>query len=145
MDTSRYSTWTPAVLVKGKYELKVDGAEYFESNKFDDNGEKSTGMKFTYEVVGPGDAVLSNGACALGEKFSELMLHPKESSSPKYVEMCSRKWSSMLKSIFGEHVPPRVEPEDFIDKVFVAQCNPKFDEFAQAEVPNIGWRGPYGS
>lgn len=145
MDTTRYSNWTPAVLVKGKYDLKVDFAEYFESNKVDDNGEKSTGMKFTYEVVGPGDAVMSNGACALGEKFGELLLHAKESSSPKYTEMCARKWSSMLKAVFGEHIPPRVEPEDFIDKVFTAQCTPKFSEFDQAEVPNISWRGVFGS
>lgn len=140
MDTSRYTEWKPALPVKGEYELKIVFAENFVGKNPDDNGEVSVGTKFRYEILGPSDRLMTNGASAVGFQFSELMLEPKRSSSPKYVEMCSAKWNAQLDVCFGDEVPPTVEPEDFFDRVFIATVAPKWSEFDQAEVATVGFR-----
>lgn len=145
MDTTGYKAWTPPVLTKGKYELKVNFVENFQGKNADENGEVSTGMKFRYEVVGPADAVLSSGSSAVGYQFSELLLEPKRSSSQKYIDMCNQKWHAQLSAIFGDDIPTTVEPEDFMDRIFVATCKPKWSDFDQCEMPEISYRTRFGS
>lgn len=145
MNTSQYREWTPPCPVQGMYDLKVNFAENFRGSNPDDNGEVSVGMKFRYDIVGPHDAVLDNGESAIGFQFEELLLEPKQSSSPKYKEMCMRKWNAQLKSIFGDMVPDNVSPEDFFDKIFTASAKPKWSDFNQANVPELGFRKAYSA
>lgn len=142
MDTKQYAEWTAPCPVAGKYELKVEFAENF-VGKVDENGEASTGMKFVYEIVGPADAMMDNNTSAIGYKFDEILFHPKKSATPKGIEMCSQKWNYQLHACFGDAIPPAVNPEDFFDRIFVANTKPKFDDFKQKNVPNMGWRGPF--
>ncbi len=145
MDTQQYANWQAPCPVAGKYEIKVEFAENWVGTNPDANGEVSTGMKFIYEIVGPPEAMMDNKTSAIGYKFDELLLEPKQSSSAKYVEMCSQKWNHQLHACFGDQIPATVLPEDFLDRVFVATAKPKFDDFKQKNIPNLGWRGPLGS
>lgn len=149
MDTTQYTSWKPATLVNSKYELRVHFAEEFVGNNADDNGEVSTGIKFIYEVIrclNPEGEALSNGAPSAKYRFEELLLHPKRNSSPGYVEMQSKKWRMMLDAIFGEgNVPAEVKPEDFIDRTFCASTKLKWNDFKQAEVPELSYRWMLGA
>jgi hypothetical protein len=143
IDASSFKGYKAPLPAKGKVLVKIDKIETVEGKDPDDFGEISSGFHPSYEIIGPDDAVMSDGSSALGWKFDERLWIPRSSwvkKDPAGAARQKSKIASRLRAWFGsdDAIPDgeltNAVFKDLVERVCVAQITAnKGNAYSQGE------------
>ena len=140
LNTEGLENFKVPVLPRGKYEFEVMRGADCEGASQDENGQKSSGWDFNFQVVGPDTATLSDGNSALGYTFRQRVWFPREGLKAKNPQVAARMTKAAIQfmtAAFGTIPVGECHGKDFEHTRFLGTGRPKYDSFQKEDIFEI--------
>lgn len=140
MDVSSYSGFKVPTPVKGRVMLEIVDAEEIEGRKPNEEGEKSQGMKITFCIKDPPDALMTDGTTAVGYTFTQTWWLPRQAllrDKPQIASRMKKDFARLLDAVFGADHAQTIQQEEWIGRQVFADVRSTYDDFQKEDICEI--------